>query len=145
MGNELVALGAAFVAAALLARLGRRVEIPTIPLFMIAGILFGPHTPGIALVKDPGELQLLAVLGLILLLFHLGLEFSLDDLVAGGSRLLTTTRPYVPSTSARESRTAVHRSPLLRYISPIRWARTSVSVCVRKTWPSRSNFVLMAL
>ena len=43
---------------------------------MLAGIIFGPNTPGIALVDDPHDLELLAALGLILLLFHLGLEFS---------------------------------------------------------------------
>lgn len=87
-GDSLTALGGAFLAAGLLGRLGRRAGLPTIPLFMAAGILFGPHTPGTILVHDPAELELVAALGLILLLFHLGLEFSLRDLVAGGSRLL---------------------------------------------------------
>jgi CPA2 family monovalent cation:H+ antiporter-2 len=86
--NELVALGGAFLAAGLLARLGRRIGFPTIPFFMLAGIIFGPNTPGVSLVDDPRDLELLAALGLVLLLFHLGLEFSLGDLLAGGSRLL---------------------------------------------------------
>ena len=43
----------------------------------------GPTRPGIALVDDPHALELLAALGLILLLFHLGLEFSLGDLARG--------------------------------------------------------------
>ena len=55
---------------------------------MLAGVIFGPNTPGIALVDDPHSLELLAALGLILLLFHLGLEFSLGDLLAGGRSLL---------------------------------------------------------
>jgi CPA2 family monovalent cation:H+ antiporter-2 len=88
MGNELVALGGAFLAAGVLARFGRRVGFPTIPFFMLAGIIFGPNTPGVALVDDPHDLELLAALGLVLLLFHLGLEFSLGDLLAGGRSLL---------------------------------------------------------
>ncbi len=76
MGGELVALGGAFLAAGLLARAGGRVGLPTIPLFMAAGIIFGPHTPGLALVKHPESLALLAALGLAFLLFHLGLEIS---------------------------------------------------------------------
>jgi CPA2 family monovalent cation:H+ antiporter-2 len=88
VGDTLIAVGGAFLAAGLLARGGRRIGLPTIPFFMAAGIIFGPHTPGIALVDDPHDLELLAALGLILLLFHLGLEFSLNDLVAGGRRLL---------------------------------------------------------
>lgn len=88
MGDTLVAVGGAFLAAGVLARAGRRIGLPTIPFFMAAGIIFGPNTPGIALVEDPHDLELLAALGLILLLFHLGLEFSLNDLLAGGKRLL---------------------------------------------------------
>ena len=88
MGSALVALGAALLAAGVLGRLGRRIGLPTIPLFMLAGLVFGPHTPGLDLVHDPAQLQLLAALGLVLLLFSLGLEFSLDDLSAGGRRLL---------------------------------------------------------
>ena len=87
MGNELIALGGAFLAAVILARAGRAIGLPTIPLFMLAGIICGPNTPGIRLVDDPHDLELLAALGLVLLLFHLGLEFSLDDVVAGGPRL----------------------------------------------------------
>ena len=83
MGSSLVALGGAFLASALLARAGRRIGLPTIPLFMAAGIIFGPNTPGISLVDHPEEIELLAALGLVLLLFHLGLEFSLDDLACG--------------------------------------------------------------
>ena len=71
----------------LFARVGRRYGLPTIPLFMIAGIVFGPSTPGLDLVHDPGDLRLVATLGLVLLLFYLGLEFSVGDLVEGGSRL----------------------------------------------------------
>lgn len=88
MGDTLVAVGGAFLAAGLLARAGRRIGLPTIPFFMAAGVIFGPNTPGIALVEHPEDLELLAALGLILLLFHLGLEFSLNDLASGGRRLL---------------------------------------------------------
>jgi CPA2 family monovalent cation:H+ antiporter-2 len=88
MGDTLVAVGGAFLAAGILARLGRRIGLPTIPFFMAAGVIFGPHTPGLDLVHDPEDLELLAALGLILLLFHLGLEFSLKDLVSGGRRLV---------------------------------------------------------
>jgi CPA2 family monovalent cation:H+ antiporter-2 len=95
MGDELVALGGAFLAAGILARMGRRIGLPTIPFFMLAGIIFGPNTPGIALVDDPHELELLAALGLILLLFHLGLEFSIGDLLAGGRSLLAIGAIYL--------------------------------------------------
>ncbi|GAA3948919.1 cation:proton antiporter [Actinomadura viridis] len=79
----------------MLARAGQRIGLPTIPLFMLAGILFGPHTPGLALFDDPADLKLLSALGLVFLLFYLGLEFHLDDLVSGGGRLLTAGGLYL--------------------------------------------------
>jgi CPA2 family monovalent cation:H+ antiporter-2 len=80
-------MGGAFLSAALLARLGSRIGLPTIPLFMLAGILLGPHTPGGAVVEHPSEFDRLSSLGLVLLLFYLGLKFHMDDLRSGGRRL----------------------------------------------------------
>ncbi|KOX28870.1 transporter [Streptomyces sp. NRRL F-4707] len=88
-------MGGAFVAAAFLARLGGRIGLPTIPLFMLAGILLGPHTPGFVLVEDAHDFEMLSALGLVLLLFYLGLEFHLDDLKSGGKRLLTAGGVYL--------------------------------------------------
>jgi len=88
VGSSLVALGAALVVTGVLGRVGRRVGLPTIPLFMLAGVVLGPHTPGLHLVHDPRELELVATIGLVLLLFYLGLEFSVDELLGGGRRLL---------------------------------------------------------
>lgn len=93
--DTLLAMGGAFLAAALLARLGRSIGLPTIPLFMLAGILLGPHTPGIILVEDPHELEMLTALGLVLLLFYLGLEFHLDDLRRGGKQLFAAGGGYL--------------------------------------------------
>jgi K+:H+ antiporter subunit KhtU len=95
MGASLVAIGGALVAASILGRLGRRIGLPTIPLFMLAGLAFGPHTAGLDLVHDPHALELLATLGLVLLLFSLGLEFSVDELVGGGRRLLAAGAVFV--------------------------------------------------
>lgn len=60
IAEALIALGGAFLVCGLIARAGVRVGLPTIPLFMIAGIIFGPNTPGLALVEDPAELELVA-------------------------------------------------------------------------------------
>ncbi|GAA1175250.1 cation:proton antiporter [Streptomyces hebeiensis] len=88
-------MGGAFLAAAVLARLGNRIELPTIPLFMLAGILLGPHTPGLVLVSDPHDLEMLSALGLVLLLFYLGLEFHLDDLKEGGRKMALAGGAYL--------------------------------------------------
>jgi CPA2 family monovalent cation:H+ antiporter-2 len=93
--NVLVAIGALMLAAAVLSRVGRRVGLPTIPFFMAAGILLGPGTPGPVLVEDPATLELLATIGLVLLLFHLGVDFPLAQVVAAGRRLLVAAGVYI--------------------------------------------------
>jgi CPA2 family monovalent cation:H+ antiporter-2 len=88
-------MGGAFVAAAVLARLGTRIGLPTIPLFILAGILLGPNTPGFVLLEDPHDLDMLSALGLVLLLFYLGLEFHVDDLRTGGRRMAVAGGTYL--------------------------------------------------
>jgi len=95
VGSELFVIGAALVLAGLVGRLGRTTGLPTIPFFILAGIAVGPHTPGLVLVADPDEIYLLATLGLVLLLFHLGIEFSVNDLLAGGRRLIWAGGSYI--------------------------------------------------
>lgn len=55
-----------------------RVGLPPIAGFLLAGILVGPHALG--LVADPHQVEVLAELGVALLLFTIGLEFSLERL-----------------------------------------------------------------
>jgi monovalent cation:H+ antiporter-2, CPA2 family len=62
---------------------------------MAASIMFGPHTPGIVLVEHPDDLELVARLGLVFLLFYLGLEFSLDQLTSGGRKLGVSAGIYL--------------------------------------------------
>ncbi|MFI6087189.1 cation:proton antiporter [Streptomyces sp. NPDC051218] len=88
-------MGGAFLAAAVLARLGGRIGLPTIPLFILAGILLGPHTPGVVLLSDPHDLEMLSALGLVLLLFYLGLEFHMDDLKTGGRKMALAGGTYL--------------------------------------------------
>src|SRR3954469_12301303 len=95
MAHELIVLGAAFLLAGLIARGGVKVGLPTIPLFMAAGILVGPHTPGPVLFDRPADLDLLAAFGLIFLMFSLGFEFSVDDLTGGGRKLLVAAAVYL--------------------------------------------------
>ncbi|MEW1611331.1 MULTISPECIES: cation:proton antiporter [unclassified Streptomyces] len=85
----------AFLAAAVLARLGGRIGLPTIPLFILAGILLGPHTPGYTLLSDPHDLEMLSALGLVLLLFYLGLDFHTDDLRTGGRKMALAGGTYL--------------------------------------------------
>jgi CPA2 family monovalent cation:H+ antiporter-2 len=95
MDSELAVLGAALLLAGIFGRFGRGIGLPTIPFFILAGVALGPNTPGIVLVQQPDDVYLLAMFGLVLLLFHLGLEFSIDDLLGGGRRLLWAGGSYI--------------------------------------------------
>jgi len=95
MESELAVLGAALLLAGLFARVGRRIGLPTIPFFIVAGIIFGPNTPGVVVLEEPDSIHLLAMLGLVLLLFHLGIEFSVNELIDGGRKLLYAGGAYI--------------------------------------------------
>ncbi len=95
MHVDLVGLGAVVLLAGLVARAGRRVGLPSIPCYMIIGILFGPGTPGPVLVAHPEDLAVLAALGLVLLLFHLGVEFPAEQVLGGGRRLFIAAGFYI--------------------------------------------------
>lgn len=56
-----------------------RLNIPSIVGFLLAGVIIGPH--GIGLVKDTQAVEALAEIGVILLLFTIGIEFSTARLV----------------------------------------------------------------
>ena len=55
-----------------------RLKLPALPGFIVAGILLGPNALG--LVSDPHDVEGLAEVGVILLLFTIGIEFSLSRL-----------------------------------------------------------------
>ena len=58
--------------------LARRVGLPTIVGYLVAGVALGPFTPGFR--GDPEAIGQLAELGVILLMFGVGLHFSFGDL-----------------------------------------------------------------
>jgi monovalent cation:H+ antiporter-2, CPA2 family len=77
----LVELGAILVGLAFLSRVATRIGMPTIPLYLTAGLAFGKG--GIVpLVTAEEFVQVGAEIGLILLLFMLGLEYTAAELQA---------------------------------------------------------------
>src|SRR5947199_8802749 len=64
--------------------LSHRVKQPVVLGYIVAGVIIGPHTPPFALVRDEPTINVLAELGVVFLLFSLGLEFSLRKLARVG-------------------------------------------------------------
>jgi monovalent cation:H+ antiporter-2, CPA2 family len=56
-----------------------KIKIPTIIGYLITGIIAGPHL--LALIHSPHEIELMAEIGVIILMFTIGLEFSLNHLM----------------------------------------------------------------
>lgn len=73
-------IAAAFTAAWLLGLLTQRLGLSPIVGYLLAGVLIGPHTPGFA--GDVHLAQQLAEIGVILLMFGVGMHFHLEDLLA---------------------------------------------------------------
>lgn len=75
--EELLAILCASLAVTVIAR---RLGLPNIVAYIVAGSVVGPHVLG--LVEQPDNYTFLAHFGLVFLLFSLGLEFSLPKLIA---------------------------------------------------------------
>ena len=73
-------LAAALGTALLFGFLAARLKLPPLIGYLVAGVLIGPATPGF--VADVHLSQQLAEIGVILLMFGVGLHFSLDDLLS---------------------------------------------------------------
>jgi CPA2 family monovalent cation:H+ antiporter-2 len=76
----LTTLAAAFGAAWVLGLVTQRIGMSPIVGYLLAGVLIGPHTPGF--VADVTLAPQLAEIGVILLMFGVGLHFHLADLIA---------------------------------------------------------------
>lgn len=74
----------------------QKLKLPTILGFLATGIIFGPY--GLGLIQKSHEIEMLSEIGIILLLFIIGLEFSLRSLariktvvfIGGATQVLLT-------------------------------------------------------
>ena len=73
-------IAAGFGLALVLGFIAVRLKLPALVGYLLAGILIGPATPGF--VADVGLSQQLAEIGVMLLMFGVGLHFSFEDLLA---------------------------------------------------------------
>jgi Kef-type K+ transport system membrane component KefB len=90
----LSSIGICVGAAALLALVGWRLRQPLILAYLVTGVVIGPN--GFNLVHDQASIATVAEIGLILLLFIIGLEIDLKKLASAGPAVLVTGALQVP-------------------------------------------------
>lgn len=95
LGEDLITLGLLLVGAYALGRLGKIIGLPSIPIYMIVGLLASPHTGWFPLNFQSADIELIAVFGLILLLFSLGLEFDQEEFFNDAPKLIISGGSYV--------------------------------------------------
>src|SRR3954451_21625581 len=73
-----------------------KLKQPLVIGFIVAGIIIGPYSPPFSLVKNKDILNLFAELGVILLLFTVGMEFPIQKLRNIGKKamIITTSEAF---------------------------------------------------
>ncbi|AZH83128.1 cation:proton antiporter [Plantibacter sp. PA-3-X8] len=95
LGQDLLILGVLFVIAYILGRLGKLIGLPSIPVYMLVGLLASPYTGWFPLDFASAQIELIAVFGLVLLLFNLGLEFDQDEFFGNAGKLIVSGGSYI--------------------------------------------------
>lgn len=85
----LTAIGVSIIAAAVFALLARVVRQPLILGYILAGAVLGPHI-GLGVVADELSIEFISEIGLLLLLFIIGLEISVPSLVQAGRTIVAS-------------------------------------------------------
>jgi Kef-type K+ transport system membrane component KefB len=89
-------IGISLLMAGALGVIFTRVKIPSIAAFLLAGVLVGPL--GFAQVTDPANVDTIAQLGFILLLFLIGLEIDFKKILASGKSIIVSGLLQFPLT-----------------------------------------------
>lgn len=76
--------------AGIVALMFQKIRQPVILGYIIAGVIIGPHTPPYSLVTDAAQINTLSELGVIFLMFALGLDFSFHKLKRIGFSAIIT-------------------------------------------------------
>lgn len=76
--------------------IARKLGLPVLLGYIVAGVIIGPHTPGP--IAETERVDLLANLGVGFLMFALGVEFSLNDLLRVRRTAIVTGLVQIPAT-----------------------------------------------
>jgi len=68
------------IVASVMALISHRLKQPMVIAYIVAGMIIGPYTPPFSLITETDTLTLFAEIGVILLLFVVGMEFPIEKL-----------------------------------------------------------------
>ena len=93
-------IGIAVFLVALVGLLANKLKFSVIPFFIIIGMLLGEHAPKLGFVdltftESKVFIDFMGRLGVLFLLFYLGLEFSVGRLIKSGKSIVTGGTVYV--------------------------------------------------
>lgn len=100
MNHLVLEVGTALVLVALAAIIAGKMKFSIIPFLIIMGMLVGPHAPTIGVINlkfiESSEfIEFLGRIGVLFLLFYLGLEFSVGKLIRSGRSIVIGGSIYV--------------------------------------------------
>jgi len=84
-------LGILLLAAGIAGIICKRFGLSVIVGYLVAGIIIGPHSPPFSLIQDEARISELSEVGLVFVMFSIGLELSLSKLQKMGAATLAAT------------------------------------------------------
>jgi CPA2 family monovalent cation:H+ antiporter-2 len=130
----LIEVGALLFALGMIGRLGRRIGLSPIPLYLLAGLLFG-HGGFLPLSASEEFISVGAEIGVILLLVMLGLEYSATELIGN-------LRSAAPSGAIDA---ALNALPGAAFAFLLGWGWRAALVLAGITWVSSSGVIAKVL
>lgn len=93
-------VGLAVTLVAMAAALSARLRFSVVPFLILAGMIVGPHMPKLGIldlrfIQSAPLIEFMGRLGILFLLFYLGLEFSLGRLIKAGRLIATGGSIYI--------------------------------------------------
>lgn len=100
MDHIIFEVGTALLLVAIAALLANKFNFSIIPFLIILGMIVGPHAPSIGIldfrfIESAEFISLLGRIGVLFLLFYLGLEFSVGKLIRSGKSIVTGGSIYL--------------------------------------------------
>lgn len=100
MDHLVFEVGTALVLVAIAAIIANKLKFSIIPFLIVLGMLVGPHAPTIGIIdltfiESKEIIQFLGRIGVLFLLFYLGLEFSVGKLMKSGRNIVVGGSLYV--------------------------------------------------